>query len=419
MSKKSKHKGNHQPVHYGKKQEPKNMETVKDSPEQNSTQPIDFSQAVTLVFQATDTLFFRESRPMESMGELQSVFPPPVRTLAGAVRSLIGTQQQIDWREFHEAKGNHPAVELIGYGDDLGKLSFQGAWLSHDSKRLYPAPLLLMKKENDLLRLQLAEKGIWCDLGKNVRLPILPKEAAGSKPLEDTWLTQTDLETVLRGSTPKYENFLKASQLFERESRVGIARNNSTRTVEPSLLYQTRHIRPCKDVTIELDASGLPEDISRNNMIRLGGEGRSASLEIKAKQAAFPQAPTADNKTQGLLLFLLTPLQITQTKGAWQPLPGFTCEEREGLTVWTGTLHNIELELHGAVTGKALREGGWDMAKHQPRTVTSLIPAGSVFFCKAKNGNTSAAIEALHNTQIGELTAYGYGHLAAGLWLKD
>ena len=127
-----------------------------------------------------------------------------------------------------------------------------------------------------------------------------------------------------------------------------------------------------------------------------------------------------NTKTKGLLLYLLTPLPLQTTGEVWQPLPGFIREEREQQTVWVGILNGIALELHGAVTGKALREGGWDMAKHQPRPVTSLIPAGSVFFCTVKDGNTAAAIKALHNQHIQQigthLTAYGYGHLAVGIW---
>lgn len=380
--------------------------------------PVDMSGHVTLSFSATDTLFFRESRPMESMGELQSVFPPPVRTLAGAIRTLIGEYKQVNWREFDK---NHPATTYIGYGDDLGKLQFQGAWLALDGQRLYPAPLLLMQKDKTYYRLTLDTKGIWCDLGKQVRLPKLPDDdnAKGSKPLENTWLTVDGVIAVLNGNKPETKHVKTIKDLFGRESRVGIGRNNASRTVEKGLLYQTQHIRPHQGLSIELDAKGLPNDMPSKAIIRLGGEGRTACIEAKKALDAFPSASVLSNKLQGLLLYLLTPLHIQSQVKNWQPLPGFIREERDKQTVWVGTLNGIELELHGAITGKALREGGWDMATHQPRAVTSLIPAGSVFFCTAKNGDIQTAINALHNTQIGELSAYGYGHLAAGLWLQD
>lgn len=59
----------------------------------------------TLRFTALDTLFFRESRPYETIGgsELGSVFPPPPRTVAGAIRTAIGESLDADWKAFKKA----------------------------------------------------------------------------------------------------------------------------------------------------------------------------------------------------------------------------------------------------------------------------------------------------------------------------
>lgn len=427
MSKKNKHQ---QRIHYGKgTPAPANKPAVPKQPTHPTAQPVemkpvDMTKPVTLVFNATDTLFFRESRPMESMGELQSVFPPPVRTLAGAVRSLIGEASGVNWQEY-EKNATHPLREIIGFSDDLGALQFQGAWLVWEEKegkreRLYPAPLHLMKKDNDIFRLSLTKEATWCDLGRKVRLPKLPDgdKYKGGKPLENTWLTADGLQAVLNGKTPHKDQIKTSNDLFERESRLGIARDNDLRTVKEGMLYQTQHIRPKPELSIELDVNGLPETMPPNAMIRLGGEGRTASVQASQYVDHFPKTG-ASAQAKGLMLCLLTPLPMQQTGKAWQPLPGFTREERAEQTVWVGTINGIALELHGAVTGKVLREGGWDMANRQPRAVTSLIPAGSVFFCTVKDGNTPAAINALHNQhiqQIGKLTAYGYGHLAVGTW---
>lgn len=392
--------------------------SVQTTPKLSEWKPVNITEPVTLTFNATDTLFFRESRPMESMGELQSVFPPPIRTLAGAVRSLIGEVTGVNWHDY-ENDAQHPLRQVIGFSDQLGSLKLQGAWLAWNKERLYPAPLHLLKKDDTLYRLELDKTGTWCDLGKKVRLPALPKEAAGSKPLENTWLTAAGLQAVLNGKLPTKDQMKTAKDLFQRESRLGIARDNARRTVEEGMLYQTQHIRPHAELAVQLDVEGLPKEMPQNAIIRLGGEGRTASVKAQSRGNTLPSIMN-NAKTKGLLLYLLTPLPIQTTGKAWQPLPGFTREERDNQTVWVGNINGIELELHGAVTGKALREGGWDMAKHQPRTVSSLIPAGSVFFCTVKDGNTAAAIKALHNQpiqQIGtHLTAYGYGHLAVGIW---
>lgn len=448
----SKNKGKpKQHTHDGKGGKGQSVEN-KNSSKQHS--PVDFNKPVTLVFNATDTLFFKESRPMESMGELQSVFPPPIRTLAGAVRSLIGQSMDVDWHEYEQAckhDKEHPLREIIGDSDNLGRLKFKGAWLARTYKdekdkehheRLYPALLHLMQKEGEeqLFALTLAKETTWCDLGRNVRLAKLPQpkanekqdKYAGAKPLENTWLSASALLKVLQGeahkisfekpskqnSTLKQEVFA-AKDLFVRESRLGIARDNASRTVEQGLLYQTQHIRPQSGLQIEVDVMGLPESTPEQAMLRLGGEGRSASIQATPKTATLPSGKAGK---EGIALYLLTPLPISWTVGAgenWQPLPDFKQVKDSNPTIWSGNLNGIDLELHGAVTGKALREGGWDMANHQPRAVTSFIPAGSVFFCKVVKGDTNTAITALHNQHIGTQTEYGYGHIAVGVWNDD
>lgn len=369
----------------------------------------------TLVFKAIDSLFFRESRPMESMGELQSTFPPSVQTLAGAVRTLIGETQQVNWHEFN---ADHELAKIIGYGDDLGALSFQGAWLAYNGERLFPTPCLLMEKNEEenksLYRLAISEDTLYCDLGKKVRLPYLPKKAQGSKPLENTWLTKLGLEEILKGKLPNSKHIKRASDIFHTESRVGIARNNAQRTTEEGMLYQTEHIRLNDKLTIELDAAGLPDTLPHSVMVRLGGEGRSAHVMAQQKAVSI-HAPQVNKNTQGIILYLVTPLCYTKNTES-EPLPSFVRHETETQTIWKGTLNGISLILHSAVTGKYQRDGGWNLAKQQPRVAHSLVPAGSAFFCIAENADHQAAIAALHNTQIGDRTEYGLGHIMTGLW---
>ena len=415
----SKNKGKPQKkhIHYGKGTPATKVITptpTKPAEKSSMAAPINFEEQVTLIFNATDTLFFRESRPMEAMGEAQSVFPPPVRTLAGALRTLIGEHFEVKWHEFDQKKGEHPLAAHIGFGESLGNLRFQGAWLAwgEDDKRerLYPAPLHLMKKDDDLFPLELAKETTWCDLGRYVRLPKLPDgdKYKGGKPLENTWLTREGLETVLKGNKPTKEQTKTAKELFEQESRLGIARDNATRSVQKSLLYQTQHIRPKAELLIELDVSGLPNNMPSNAIVRLGGEGRTASLSIKQADNTFPQV---DINSKKFAIYLLTPLYAS-------PCLDFKREQcaKQKTTLWKGKLKGIALTLHGAITGKVQRVGGWDAAANKPRPVKSLIPAGSVFFCSVDNSDIQSAIKALHNQHIGEFTEYGYGHIAVGVW---
>ncbi|MFM2319179.1 MAG: hypothetical protein RLZZ215_1800 [Pseudomonadota bacterium] len=383
------------------------------------------SKVTTLRLTAFDTLFFRESRPFESIGgsELVSVFPPPPRTVLGAIRAAIGDAMGVNWQTFKE---NQAVRDIIGYGDDLGKLSLNGIWLSRcleDDKheRFYPAPLyLLRKKEGEstaaFARLQIG-KPTRTYLG-NVRLPALPADKFGFKPLENDWVTAGGLAKILAGKSDLTKNeLISGKDLFERETRLGIARNNETRAVQTGLLYQASHIRPKQVLSLEVEVVGVPEILS-NRVLRLGAEGRMAGLEIVdfPQESTLPVAPTPTTDTKGLIITFLTPARFAD--GSWV-LPGFT-ESGSETKYWMGEIKGIALTLHAAVIGKAQREGGWDMAQHKPRDMQSFIPAGSSYYVElADREQLDAAIKTLHGLRIGEDIQLGRGIIVCGLWNKQ
>jgi CRISPR-associated protein Cmr3 len=377
----------------------------------------------TLRFTALDTLFFRESRPFEAIGgsELTSLFPPPPRTVAGAIRSAIGDALGADWQAFHQNIKGYSVNginlrTLIGGdgGDDMGKLHLEGIWLAENGARLYPTPLFLLCKDKDtvLRRLEIGNADR-TSLGR-VRLPRLPEGCAGYKPLENVWLTSAGLEKVLQGAVPDAADLRLAAKLFSEEPRLGIARDNQLRTAQNGLLYQSRHIRPNRKVglSIEADVTGLDDLDIFHRIVRLGGEGRMAGIESISAQP-FPNAPKPNGNKQGLMMILVTPARFDGP--AWLPT-GFAQEENNNCRVWRGVLNGISLTIHCAVLGKPLREGGWDMAKKCPRPVQSLLPAGSAWYCTVNNGDLAKAIVALHDKQIGEDQQLGRGRIVCGLW---
>lgn len=379
-------------------------------------------------FCAFDTLFFKESRPFESIGgsELSSVFPPPPRTILGAIRTAIGDAKGVNWAAFSRgSEETRKTQEIIGYGDDLGVLSLNGIWFSigaEKDERLYPAPLLLLEKAiagevTEFERLQVG-KPVRTHLG-NVCLPEMPKNKMGYKPLDSHWLTQSGLTQVLSGAKPKADDVYESKQLFSQESRLGIARDNETRTVNEKMLYQSKHIRPVNDLAIEVDVCGVPDNLINQRVLRLGAEGRMAGVKFMESgvEQRLPDAPTVTGKTKGIILVLVSAANFAE--GDWLP-PGFidnsVAGEKLEPTRWSGEISGIKLALHAAVIGKAQREGGWNVAEHKPRAVESLIPAGSCFYCTVDGGDTQAAIDKLHGQAIGNQTELGRGRIVCGLW---
>ena len=364
-------------------------------------------------FDPLDSWFFREARAFDTSGshELSSLFPPPARTVAGAIRTLIGETQSVDWERFAQA-GEYPDLkQQIGAGDNLGQVKITGPYPLWNGKRLYPAPLHLLAKAQEYVFLKPGEPVV-CDLGK-VRLPEKPRNSLpGAKPLENAWLNRADLHRVLSGEFPQTVYYAK--DLYDTEPRLGIARNHAQRTAADGLLYQTRHVRPRLELAIGAIVSGIaPELHPDQGVIRFGGEGRASAVTV---ETTVPQWTPPVITGGRLLLALLTHADFggDELLPGWL-LPGFAPDRQGDVSVWRGQLHGIDLILHSAVLGKAAREGGWDLLHQQPRPVVSLIPAGSVYFCTVV-GDPKAAIDALHGQHIGSDTALGRGELAVGLW---
>lgn len=349
-------------------------------------------------FEPLDTWFFRESRPHGSVGssELGSVFPPPVRTLLGALRTLIGdawyARHGDDWHNF----GSNKALQaIIGYGDDLGSLHVSGPFLALDGKRLYPAPANLMVKEaNGTPHYFLLDLGdpVHCDLGK-VHLPCFPaqvpnvQELVGSKPAERCWLTADGLQKILQGQAPEASQIIEQKQLFQEENRLGIGRDNSRKSVQEGLLYQTRHLRLTQGVAIELRLHGLAdaELLPTHTTIRLGGEGRQAALHVcQGQDSSIQPAVDLEDSPSAFALYNLTPVCCAPGLPAGIPKGFQRVQRSDGVDVWEGSLGGIDLRILGVACGRPLREGGWDMATHQARPVHSLLPPGSVLYVQAQ-----------------------------------
>jgi len=393
---------------------------------------------------ALDTLFFRDSRPHGAAGAavLGSLFPPSIRTVAGLLRFLIGTALGADWHRFGSTPDGSPyhvggvdLLALIGRYDTYGALRFSGPWLVIETasgwRRLYPAPrTLLTDPEQKLSGFLAIGASVDCDLGR-LRLP---HGAAGQRSAEGLWLDAEAYAQALRGELPTGWIF-SATDLYDEEPRLGIARTLAQHTATPGMLYQTRHVRPRSHgrsaltgkafsrlaIEVGLDA-GNHEISSAVPLARLGGEGRLVEVCVEARAAVLPKPPEPGAHHIGLTLSLMTPADLG---GRFMP-PGFESRTEGDATVWRGTIHGIPLVIHSAAIGKAMREGGWDLAARKPRAVRSLVPAGSTWYATViddrgtpvRGPALASAIHALHGTQLDD-DALGRGQIAVGVFGAD
>lgn len=353
-------------------------------------------------FSPIDTWFFKEARPMGGFGgsEFSSTFPPPVRTLLGALRTYAGDFHGVKWSAYPQ---EYPKLkEIMGDAHSLGKLRCGGVFPLLGKKRLYPTPLHLVflgEGENCTFSIMEIGEAIECDLGK-VCLPTLPKTPKDEPRYKSvaelkSWIKEEDLLEILSGNIPNNLKLIDEKELFANESRVGIARDNEKRVVKESMLYQTRHIRLKEDVKVSFSLVGLEElNLPENGVCRLGGEGRGAFFEIKTQTPLrLPQKPK--DAPRGVIVVLLTQALL-------DPKAPF------------GEVYKIS----SACVGKALREGGYDVKNNSSRTAQSYVPAGSVWFVELGANEAEAFVQQWHGKQLGDEQELGRGLIACGYWKK-
>lgn len=369
-------------------------------------------------FAPFDTWFFRESRPHGSLGgsELGSLFPPPARTVAGALRTLLGKHAGVDWSAFGRGDGSAhrldglDLIEQMGSGAALGRLRLRGPYLLRGAQRLYPLPRCIAGHAEGLARLHPGAVPVRCDLGE-VLLPEAPSGCFGVHALGSGWLDGAQLRRVLAGEVP--ERIVGDRELWAEEPRLGIARDLDRRTAEEALLYQTRHVRLAPEVGVEIEVAGITEALHpERGLVRFGGEGRLASVRVEAAEAENLHPGAPERAPRGIALVLLTPADLG---GDWKP-PGFH-PSADRPTTFRGVIGDLELALVSAALGRPIREGGWDVVQEGPRPVVSLVPAGSTWFFELPAGLApEAAVQRLSGLQLGRDPEIGRGEIAAGYW---
>jgi CRISPR-associated protein Cmr3 len=353
-----------------------------------------------------DAWFFRDGRPYNekeaNQADVASVFPPPARTLSGALRAALaranGWTGRGSWPD--------PLNRAFGSGsEELGSLQFTGPFLILNGEALWPLPRHVLGSVSESWEprafLRPVEAATACDAG-NLRLPeiVISKGTRCDtlKTAETAWVTAAGLGTLLAGELPEAHSIVLAKMLWVHEARIGLHRDEKKLITEEGALYSPSYVRLRRGVALGVSVAGVPEGMAHvGDILPLGGESRLARCEEWGRNPV-PAVPSRERFTLdavsrvAFIIVLLTPGRFITGK---PDLPG------------AGII--------SACVGKPQFTGGWDSLKREPLPLEPFAPAGSVWFCTATRGDFDA-IHKRHGQHIGAHTAHGFGQIAIGLW---
>ena len=326
-----------------------------------------------------DTLFFRDSRPFE-MGEntwANGVFPPLPTTFLGAIRTAYFSQ--------------YPALLPLANTeqDPTTSLRIRGFYLY---KEMVLLPLL-----SELVSNKEAKEWVFFERhampseeeiysSTQVSLNPYPYEIEPPEGFMDTAI----LDDFIQDEQSQAREFVEHDQLLNREPKIGIGRQNATKTTATAKLYRVGLQRlevkgdPNKKLSflVDINLEALEENFVPQ-LLKLGGEGKLAKVErYEEDRLDFAQPKLG----KCFKLAFLTP---TIFKGGWLP-DCFEYDEKQ--QAYTGTWHGVDLKLLGAFTGKPVPISGFDIKTRTPKTMYRALPAGSGYHFEVTDETPSEII---------------------------
>lgn len=277
-------------------------------------------------FEPIDTLFFRSSEPMV-MGESHDSnfnFPPPIQTIAGAIRTYFYKIDRDDYKD------------LIKIGEEKGDFELLGPFFEENGIIYIPAPYSwYIDEEEKLVKAEIIESPIIKSSSKE--LP-WAKGFGNLKPLGGRWMPYDDLDK------DKQDRIKDIDYFFTTELRTGIALKN--KVVREHHIYSFNHCRLKKGIKIIFGIN--IDEMGDEGVLVLGAEQRFGMF----KKEKFS-------------------IDLNRTGTKYMSLSLI-----EGNNATNSSLLS---------TGKIQYLGGWDLHKGFHKDMKGYFPAGTVFNKKFSN----------------------------------
>ncbi len=341
-----------------------------------------------LFLSPVDVWLFRDGRPFDAQSDHRaaSLFPPYPSVMQGVIRSHQLVVQGAALHDSEEIK------RYVGTVDAYGSLRLRGPFLAKWNGaclvRYVPVPSDVTAHGDKFESLKLAPPNT-NQIKTSAPTPqLLWSSSDPQKESPGQWLTEECLFECLAGKSVRA---IPTSKLFDRETRLGIGRDDATRTTKEGALYEAEFIRPCKNIGLYIEVEGY-DDWKSPGVLRIGGEGRGARYEI----ITAPKLPEPKKEVRGQFkIYFATP---TYFKNGWVPAS------------WSNFFDG-DVQLVAAALNRYESIGGFDWAKNDHKPARRYVPAGSVYYFQV-NGNGTAQLKTNAITDFG--AEIGFGQIFIG-----
>jgi CRISPR-associated protein Cmr3 len=305
----------------------------------------------------TDTLFFRGGKPFNAGADSwsDSSFLPHPSVIWGAMFSVLYKENKIKKTKDKDGK-------TIVSDEERKKLKIKNVYLYNEKQTtiLIPAPLDIFVDSDDKKYIAKYRDAKFLS---NYPLEVVSAIDADEevKPLENHFIEINSLyEHYVRGFSKNLVLY-NFDDVFVQDYKVGIAIDKTTKTAKESNLYRIDLTQFHKEWSFLIE---YESEIAFKNsgMLKLGGEGKSASFAVIDEPIGLQSANATKGKMEERLkeknyckVLFKTP---TFFKCGWKP-------EQGGLVC--------------ANVGKYISIGGWDMETGKPKAMKRYVPAGSVY----------------------------------------
>lgn len=341
-----------------------------------------------------DVLFMRGNKLFGDAGSYgESLVPPWPSLAAGAIRSRMLVDENIDLKDFADGKVEHPELGTPEKPGDFAITAFHLARRHADGRieiLVQPPADLVVSADSDKTRSlrKLKPTPTPDGLQSSAPLPLLPilPEDQRRKPVRGYWLTQAGWQACLEGRLPGVDELVEAPRLWKIDERIGVGLDPASGSARDGQLFTTQAVSMVKQGhPVENGQSGTADyDVGflaavrgaeppADGSLRFGGDARAAA--IRPAETYTPAVPDYEKIARdGRCRLILTTPGLFE-KG-WLP----TGVRRGDDGRFEFDLHGVRGRLVCAAVSRAETVSGWDLAAKQPKPAQRVAPAGSVYW---------------------------------------